>query len=269
MARARAAGVRFAAPCACSFGGESDFAPAVAQVRDIIVTGTSLTKSAAALALATRLGAGVWATAGVHPHDASGWTPSSAEQLAALAAHPKCVALGECGLDFNRNFSTPEAQETALRDQLALAARLRRPLFLHCRDAAERMEAILAEVLPLLSAPAVMHCFTGSAQEAARFAAMGLYVGFTGWACDEREGRAEALAEAIRAVPLERLLVETDAPYLVPRSIVPAKARPRRNEPCLLPHVAAAVAAARGIDVAQLAAATTANAERVFGLGRA
>ena len=240
-------------------------------MRDIIITGTSLAKSAAALELATRLGAGVWATAGVHPHDASGWGERSAEELAALASHPRCVALGECGLDFNRNFSTPEAQEAALRAQLALATSLRKPLFLHCRDAADRMAQLLREALPAsgLAAPAVMHCFTGSAAEAQRFVAMGLHVGFTGWACDEREGRAQALADAIRAVPLDRLLLETDAPYLVPRSIAPAKARPRRNEPCLLPHVAAAVAAARGIGIGELAAATTANAERVFGLGRA
>ena len=105
----------------------------------------------------------MWATAGVHPHDASGWGAFSAAELTALAAHPKCVALGECGLDFNRNFSTPEAQETALRAQLAVAAALRKPLFLHCRDAADRMEGILTEALPSLSAPAVMHCFTGSA----------------------------------------------------------------------------------------------------------
>ena len=240
-------------------------------MRDIIITGTSLAKSAAALELATRLGAGVWATAGVHPHDASGWGERSAEELAALASHPRCVALGECGLDFNRNFSTPEAQEAALRAQLALATSLRKPLFLHCRDAADRMAQLLREALPAsgLAAPAVMHCFTGSAAEAQRFVAMGLHVGFTGWACDEREGRAQALADAIRAVPLDRLLLEADAPYLVPRSIAPAKARPRRNEPCLLPHVAAAVAAARGIAIGELAAATTANAERVFGLGRA
>jgi len=240
-----------------------------AQVRDIIITGTSLASSAAALALAQRLGAGVWATAGVHPHHAADWSAASADALAALAAHPKCVALGECGLDFNRNLSTPQQQEHALVAQLALAQRLRKPLFLHCRDAAERMHALLAQALPSLAAPAVMHCFTGTEAEAAQFVAMGLYVGFTGWACDEREGRAEALAQAIRAVPLDRLLLETDAPYLVPRSIAPARARPRRNEPCLLPHVAAAVAAARGLELAQVAAATTANAERVFGLGRA
>ena len=242
----------------------------VLQVRDIIITGTSLAKSAAALALATRLGAGVWATAGVHPHDASGWGAGSGEELRALALHSKCVALGECGLDFNRNFSTPEAQEAALRAQLAIAVALRKPLFLHCRDAADRMAQRLQEALPAgLAVPAVMHCFTGSAAEAARFVAMGLHVGFTGWACDEREGRSVALAEAIRAVPIDKLLLETDAPYLVPRSIAPAKARPRRNEPCLLPHVAAAVAAARGIGIEELAAATTANAERLFGLGRA
>ncbi len=175
----------------------------------------------------------------------------------------------ECGLDFNRNFSTPEAQEAALLAQLSLAARLRKPLFLHCRDAGDRLAALLAPVLPTLSAPVVLHCFTGTAAEARAFVELGLYIGFTGWACDEREGRAEALAEAIRQVPIERLLVETDAPYLVPRSIAPARARPRRNEPCLLPHVAAAVAAARGVSVQEVAAATTRNAAAVFGLGRA
>jgi TatD DNase family protein len=261
------------------------------QVRDVIITGTSLAKSAAALALATRLGAGTWATAGVHPHDASTWDAATADALAELAAHPRCVAIGcvcaqhscmlarmhaehwtwccrECGLDFNRNFSTPEAQEAALSAQLALAARLHKPLFMHCRDAAPRLAELLAPALPSLSAPAVVHCFTGSAEEARMFVSMGLYIGFTGWACDEREGRAAALADAIREVPIDRLLLETDAPYLVPRSIAPARARPRRNEPCLLPHVAAAVAAAHGVSVEELAAATTRNAERVFGLGR-
>jgi TatD DNase family protein len=171
-------------------------------------------------------------------------------------------------LDFNRNFSPPAAQEAALLAQLALAARLRKPLFLHCRDAGERLAALLAPVLPTLCAPVVLHCFTGSAAEARAFVDLGLYIGFTGWACDEREGRAAALADAIRVVPMERLLLETDAPYLVPRSIALPRARPRRNEPCLLPHVAAAVAAARGVSLEEVAAATTRNAATVFGLGR-
>lgn len=171
-------------------------------------------------------------------------------------------------MDFNRNLSSPEAQERALLAQLSLAARLRKPLFLHCRDAAPRLAELLEPRLAQLGAPAVVHCFTGTAAEAARFVQLGLYVGFTGWACDEREGRAEQLAAAIAAVPLDRLLLETDAPYLVPRSIAP-KARPRRNEPCLLPHVLAAVAAAKGLSLCEVAAATTANAQQVFGLGNA
>jgi TatD DNase family protein len=189
--------------------------------------------------------------------------------LARLASRAPLRARRECGLDFNRNFSTPEQQERALLAQLAAAAALRKPLFLHCRDAGARLAELLAPAMRTLAAPVVVHCFTGTPEEARAFVALGAYIGFTGWACDEREGRAAALAEAIRAVPLERLLLETDAPYLVPRSIVPAKARPRRNEPCLLPHVAAAVAAARGMRLEEVAEATTRNAECVFGLGRA
>ena len=137
---------------------------------------------------------------------------------------------------------------------------------MHCRDAAERMAEILAPLAPRLTAPAVVHCFTGTPEEAAVFLGLGLHVGFTGWICDEREGRAEALAAAARAVPLDRLLIETDSPYLIPRTIKPSKARPKRNEPCLLPHVAAAIAAAKGLTIEEVAAATSANARRVFNL---
>ncbi len=152
--------------------------------------------------------------------------------------------------------------------QLELAVSLRKPLFLHCRDAAPRLLSLLAPFAPRLAAPAVVHCFTGDAAEAASFIALSplVHIGVTGWLCDTREGRADALAEAVRAIPLDRLLLETDSPYLTPRCIVPSKARPRRNEPCLLPHVAAAASAAKGISMAELAAATTANAVRVFSL---
>jgi TatD DNase family protein len=234
-----------------------------------IITGTSLERSAAGRDLAHRLGPGVWFTAGVHPHDAKHWKDASTgAALTELAADAKCVAIGECGLDFNRNFSSVEEQEHALECQLELAVSLHKPLFVHCRDAAPRLAEMLLRVAPRLSAAVVVHCFTGSVEEAGAFLQLSplVHIGITGWICDEREGRAAALGEVVRVIPEDRLLLETDAPYLIPRSITPSKARPRRNEPCLLPHVAAAVAAARGVSVAQVAEATTRNAVRVFGL---
>jgi TatD DNase family protein len=240
-----------------------------AGVRRVLLTGTSVAKSAAACALATQLGRGALFTAGVHPHDASSWSDSTSDELLSLLSHPRCVAVGECGLDFNRNFSTPAEQEAALVAQLELAAVLDKPLFLHCREASERLCALLSAALPRLPAPIVVHCFTGTQEEAARFLALSplVHLGFTGWLCDEREGRAEALQQVVRSTPLDRLLLETDAPYLVPRSCASTnKLRPRRNEPCLLPHVAQAVAEARGISYEEVARATTANAIRVFRL---
>jgi len=241
-----------------------------AGVSAVLLTGTSLERSAAARTLARELGEGVWFTAGVHPHEASEWDGGTEAALRELASDARCVAVGECGLDYNRNLSPPDVQRAVLAHQLRLAAELRKPLFLHCREAAEDLQAALRGALPALSAPLVVHCFTGSEAEVSGFLALGplVHVGFTGWLCDEREGRAEALAHAVRAVPLERLLLETDAPYLTPRSCgATNKARPRRNEPALLPWVAAAVASAKGLSLAEVAAATTANARRVFGLG--
>lgn len=259
-----------------------------AGVGRVVITGTSLARSAAALQLAQRH-AGCFSTAGVHPHDAATWEGgsdgASAAALRALLSSPLCVALGECGLDFCRDFCLRAAQEAALVAQLDLAARLAVPLFLHCRDAHDRLVELLAPRLraadgegaeglggsappPRLTAPVVVHCFTGTAAEAAQLVSLSplVHIGFTGWLCDPREGRAEGTALAARAVPLDRLLLETDAPYLVPRWIAPAKARPSRNEPALLPWVAHAVAQAKGLSLHQVAQQTTANAERVFGL---
>jgi TatD DNase family protein len=243
-----------------------------AGVRHVLVTGTSVERSRSARDLAHRMGAGVWFTAGVHPHDASIYDSSTAAALTQLAGDSKCVAIGECGLDFNRNFSSVEAQEAALVGQLELAALLHKPLFVHCRDAAPRLAELLGAAAPRLSAPVVVHCFTGSAAEAEALLALSplVHIGITGWICDEREGRAEALAQAVRLIPDDRLLLETDAPYLTPRSCSSSsKLRPRRNEPCMLPWVAVAVAACRGVSVAQLAEQTTRNATRVFRLNEA
>jgi len=239
-----------------------------AGVSTILTTGCCLRSSRRAAALTAahggRHGVSLYHTAGVHPHNAKQCDGGTLRALRELLADPRCLAVGECGLDFNRNFSPPEVQERWFRAQVALAAELGKPLFLHCRDAGERFVEILSA--HELRAPAVVHCFTGTEAELRALLALGCHVGVTGWVCDERGGRGEALARLLPLVPRDRLMIETDAPWIAPRSIRPARARPRRCEPCLLPHVCARVAAALGVSYGELARLTTANAERVFGM---
>ncbi|KAG2499368.1 hypothetical protein HYH03_002943 [Edaphochlamys debaryana] len=244
---------------------------AEANVRGLVVTGICVATSAAAQALcegpvAAASGCHLGFTAGVHPHNAKGCGPTTLADLRRLAAHPRCVAIGECGLDYNRNYSPPDVQEVWFERQVELAKELRLPLFLHCRDAGERFAEILSRHMPL-PAPAVVHCFTGSRAELDLFLGLGLYIGITGWICDDRPERGGAdLAALLPYIPRDRLMIETDAPYLVPRSIKPSKARPGRNEPALLPHVLQAAADALGTTPEELGASTTAVACKVFGL---
>lgn len=172
------------------------------------------------------------------------------------------MAIGECGLDFNRNFSTPAEQENAFTAQLALAAELGMPVFMHCRDAHERFLALLEPWLDKLPG-AVLHCFTGSRQEALDCLERGLYLGITGWVCDERRGLE--LRELLPVIPADRLLVETDAPYLLPRDMQPKPAS-RRNEPAYLGHILESVARWRGEDPHWLCAQTDDNVRRLFGI---
>jgi TatD DNase family protein len=231
-----------------------------AGVRTIVVTGTSLAASQRALDLA-RGHARLRATAGVHPHDARNAGDAELAVLRALAAQPECVAVGECGLDFNRDFSPRPAQERVFEAQLELAAAVRKPLFLHERDAHARFCEILGRTRPPVAA--VVHCFTGDAAELDAYLAMDLHIGITGWICDERRGKH--LRELVRRIPLDRLMLETDAPFLTPRTMRP---RPRRdrNEPAFLPHVLQAVATALARPPAEVATATTATARRFFTL---
>lgn len=233
-----------------------------AGVTRLVVTGSTLASSRHAVELARRWPGRVVATAGVHPHHAADLTGRDLPELRDLLALPEVAAAGECGLDYFRDYSPRDAQERAFRHQLELAIAARRPLFLHQRDAHADFVRILGDYGADLP-PAVAHCFTGTVAEAEAYVAMGLYVGITGWICDERRGHH--LADVVRGIPPGRLMIETDGPYLLPRNLRP-KPKSRRNEPMYLPEVCRAVADARGEPYEQVARQTTETAARFFGL---
>jgi len=229
-----------------------------AGVATIVVTGTSVEESRRAAALAEAHG--LFATAGVHPHHARECDARTIPALREIAARSGIVAVGECGLDFNRNYSPHPDQEKWFVAQLELAAELGKPLFLHSRDAHPRFAEILRHHRV---GKAVAHCFTGDAAELRAYLDLGLYIGITGWICDERRGAH--LMQLVKEIPQDRLLLETDSPYLTPRDLRP-QPRARRNEPAFLPHIARAVARARGESPEALAAATVRNTRDFFGL---
>jgi TatD DNase family protein len=241
-----------------------------AGVANCVVTGTSLDASRQAIALcrqfAERFPGMLSATVGVHPHDASSWSAETANQLRQLIADNTdvVVAVGETGLDFNRNFSTPAEQIEAFQGQLELAVALGLPLFLHERDAHSAQLDVLKAVGSKLPS-AVIHCFTGSSESLHNYLNLGFYVGITGWICDERRG-AE-LQNIVIDIPLDRLLVETDCPYLLPRTLTP-KPKNNRNEPAYLSEIVATIARCRGQTYAEVAHATRENAARLFNLRR-
>jgi TatD DNase family protein len=233
-----------------------------AGVARMIVTGTSAQESLDARNLAVSHPGTLFATAGVHPHDARHWTAKTADALGDLARTQEVVAMGEMGLDFNRNFSSQPDQERAFAAQLDLAAALGMPVFIHERDAHERLMEILEPRRHLLG-PGVVHCFTGTQEELAAYLALDLHIGITGWICDERRG--VHLRELARAIPPERLLVETDAPFLLPRDLQP-RPKDRRNEPAFLPHVVNTLARCLETPPETVAAITDQNARRFFRL---
>lgn len=250
----------------------------LARARDagvglIVVTGSSLESAQRAVELADQYPGQLYATAGLHPHHASEWSLTHAERLRALAQHPRCVSLGECGLDYFRDLSPRADQQRAFVAQLELAAELRKPLFLHQRDAHADFLAILREYRSRLGG-VVVHCFTDTRAALNDYLALDCHIGITGWICDERRGRH--LLEAVTDIPADRLMVETDAPYLLPRTAPkPVPAGPkggiegtasRRNEPAFLPWVVRAIAAARKEEFESVAAATTTTARAFFNL---
>lgn len=224
---------------------------AAAGVTRMVTIGTTVEDSRQAISAARALH-GVWATAGVHPHDAKDGT----EGLEELLDEPEVVGVGECGLDYHYNHSPVDVQREVFSHQIALAQAHDLALVIHTREAWDDTFAVLAEHgVPRRT---VFHCFTGGMEEAKRVLALGAYISFSGIVTFPN---ANDVREAAAVCPLDRLLVETDAPFLTP---VPHRGRP--NQPAFVTLVGAAVAAAQGRPVEEIAAATWANAETLFGL---
>jgi TatD DNase family protein len=232
-----------------------------AGVRTMVVTGASVAGSQEAQHLAEEYPGQLFATAGVHPHDSRNCTADTIPELRRLAQRKNVVAIGECGLDFNRNFSPRPQQEQWFEAQVALAEELALPLFLHERDAQQRFREILTATRRKV--PAVLHCFTGAREDLHACLDLGLQIGVTGWICDERRGTH--LRALVREIPPDRLMIETDAPYLLPRSMA-SKPKDGRNEPAFLTHVLRTVADCLGKPPEEVAATTTKTARAFFRL---
>lgn len=228
----------------------------------IIVTGTNITESQSALALCQDYPDILSATAGVHPHDAGSVDDNYIEILTQLGQSPYIKAIGECGLDFNRNFSSPGQQVEIFTQQIKLASTLSMPLFLHQRDAFDTWLEMLTPYIDKVPAM-VSHCFTGNQMQLETCIDLGMYIGITGWVCDERRG--VELQQAVKKLPLSHLMIETDAPYLTPRNIKP-KPKSSRNEPSYLSFIVKKLSELTGHPEDAIIFHSQENAQRVFGL---
>ncbi|NIP16272.1 MAG: hydrolase TatD [Pseudomonadales bacterium] len=238
-----------------------------AGVTRMLITCTDLAESSLGQAFCRANPDGFWCTAGVHPHHAKDVGRDWLDQLTELAKDPSVKAVGETGLDFNRNFSPPEQQLAVFDAQLTLAADTGKPVFVHDRDSEGKVFELLNRHRGKLPG-VVVHCFTGTRLDLQLYLKAGFYIGITGWVCDARRG--QDLRDIVTMIPLDRLLIETDAPYLRPHN---APAPPpglehhkRRNEPALLGCVAAQLAQLYGVDHADVAQASWQNASRLFDL---
>ena len=200
--------------------------------------------------------ANVFCSIGTHPHYAHEELDVPVEEIVRLSRHPKVVAIGEAGLDYFYDNCPRAAQEQGLRNHIAAARETQLPLVIHARDADEDMARILEEEMAIGTFPAVLHCFTGGADLARRGLALGLYVSFSGILTFKN---SDALREVAKSVPLDRLLVETDAPYLAP-----GKYRGKRNEPAYVVQTAAELARVKGVTLEELSRATTENFFRLY-----
>lgn len=234
-----------------------------AGIHSLLVTGTTLDSTRKALRLAQLYSTYLYATAGIHPHEAQSCTEEDFAEISALSQEELIKAVGETGLDFNRDYSPRPVQESVFEKHLQLACTVGKAVFLHQRDAHHRFLPILKTYRDELHAGGVVHCFTGAKRELYDYLDMDMYIGITGWICDERRG--QHLLEFLHDIPTERLLLETDAPYLLPRTLRP-KPKSRRNEPCNIREVLKLVALATARSEATIAHQTSENARRLFKL---
>ncbi|MCF1429218.1 MAG: TatD family hydrolase, partial [Shewanella sp.] len=204
-----------------------------AGVSPLIVIGSDLPESQQAIGVCQRYPSLLYSTAGVHPHQASSWQADSYALNRDLCQHNCVVAVGECGLDYNRDFSPRDKQRQAFADQLRLAAELQMPVLMHERDAHKDFLAILKVYRPYL-VDAVLHCFTGNRQSLEAYLEQDIHLGITGWVCDDRRG--QELADIVPLIPDDRIMIETDSPYLLPRSMRP-KPKSSKNLPKYLPYI--------------------------------
>lgn len=233
-----------------------------AGVKQLILTGTSLAESHQVLELSLQYPEHCYCTAGVHPHDAKDVKPENIKDLRMLLQEDKVVAVGEAGLDFNRDFSPRPVQEQVFEQQIELAIETGLPMFCHERDASERFADIIKSYRDQVS-QLVVHCFTADKKALYRFLDLDLHIGITGWVCDERRGTH--LHPLLKDIPANRLMIETDSPYLLPRTLE-KKPKNRRNEPAFLPEVATMIARHTGKSAEQVAQETTETARRFFNL---
>jgi TatD DNase family protein len=233
-----------------------------AGVMQMVVTGASKDGSSAALKLAGKHPGELFSTAGVHPHLATDFDDETERFLRDLSVQSEVVAVGETGLDYFRDLSPRDIQRDVFQKQLQIGIETGLPLFLHMRDAHADFHAMLREVRDQLC-QVVVHCFTGEREELHDYLALDCHIGITGWICDERRG--SHMKEFLKDIPIDRLMVETDAPYLKPRNLRPL-VKTNRNEPRWLPWIVGTLAATRDEHPEMIAERTTANAQAFFRL---
>ena len=222
----------------------------LANVNHLLITASNIQESQSAALMARKWPKRLFSTAGIHPHHAKDAGSNFIDEIRKLAALPEVLAIGECGLDFNRNFSEPQLQLKIFESQLILATELKLPVFLHERDAFEQQIALLRKYRSGLCG-GVAHCFTGTKEQMHAYLDLGFYIGVTGWVCDPKRGYE--LRDAVQELPLERLLLETDAPYLWPKTLARKDSQTSgNNEPCNLPHIAEYLATLLEIEEAEL-----------------
>jgi TatD DNase family protein len=225
-----------------------------AGVTRVIVVGTDVTTSRAAFALCAGR-TGFFPTAGIHPHDAEQVDDAARAEIETLCRRAECIAVGETGLDWFKEFSPRAAQIENFRWHIRLARALDKPLVVHCRDAHEDTVKLIAEAPGVRG---VMHCYTMGARELPAYVERGFYISFSGVVTYPKNAENR---EAARVVPLDRILVETDCPYLAPQGL-----RGKRNEPAFVRKVVEEIARVRGIDADELALQASRNADRLFAL---